>query len=93
MADNKEDVKEAVDNIQVSVEDVNSGQKVHFKIKKNTNFRKLMKAYCDRLRLDIQLVRFTHDGRRVHADHSPQDLDIEDGDILEVFQEQQGGLA
>jgi hypothetical protein len=38
------------------------GQEVFFKIKKTTQLKKLMEAYCERNSLDMKSVRFLFDG-------------------------------
>ena len=52
-----------------------------------------MSTYCERAGLDFQSVRFTFDGQRVNAADTAQSLGMEEGDAIEVFQEQQGGLV
>ena len=39
----------------------------------------------------FQSVRFTFDGQRVNAADTAAGLGMEEGDTIEVFQEQQGG--
>ena len=36
-------------------------------------------------------VRFLFDGNRVSANQTPADLEMEDGDVIDVMVEQQGG--
>ena len=51
-----------------------------------------MTAYCTRVRLAMDQLRFlTMDGNRIRADDCPRDLDIEDGDTIDVVQSQEGG--
>ena len=64
---------------------------VHFKIKKNTSLKKLMTAYCERANLQRGNVRFLLEGRNVQDNDTPLSLEMEEGDTLEVFQEQVGG--
>jgi len=67
------------------------GQVVHFKIKQHTSLKKLMSAYCARSKLAQQTVRFRFDGQAISENDTPQGLDMEDGDTIEVFQQQTGG--
>ncbi len=67
------------------------GQVVQFKIKATTPFRKLMHAFCDRQRIVQNTVRFIFDGDRIKDTDTPRDLDMEDGDTIEVFANQTGG--
>merc|ERR1719209_1289309 len=64
---------------------------VHFKIKKSTTFKKLFDAYCQRNHLDHQVVRFLYDEQRIRPENTPLSLDMEEGDIIQVFQEQLAG--
>jgi small ubiquitin-related modifier len=51
----------------------------------------LMKSFCRDASLDFGSVRFLFDGRRLRPDDSAQSVGLEDGDAIEVFQEQTGG--
>lgn len=50
------------------------GTVVHFKIKKNTPFRKLITAYCERQGIQKSTVRFTFDGNFVGEEQTPHDV-------------------
>ena len=78
------------ENINLSVESP-SGAPLQFRIKKTTPFRKLMDAYCKKLGLSKEAVRFTFDGNRIREVDNPKACGVEDGDEIDVFQEQQGG--
>ncbi|EDO45837.1 predicted protein, partial [Nematostella vectensis] len=65
---------------------------VHFKIKKTTQLKKLKAAYCDRQGVQMNSVRFLFDGQRINDDQTPKQLEMEDDDVIEVYQEQTGGL-
>jgi len=75
-------------NLKVAGQD---GSVVQFKIKKHTPLRKLMQAYCDRQGLQISLVRFRFDGNPVKETDTPEGLEMEDEDTIDVFQSQTGG--
>ena len=77
-------------NLKVMGQD---GNVVQFKIKKHTALKKLMATYCERAGLDMQTIRFTFDGNRMKDSDTPKDLDMEEGDTIEVFQQQSGGNA
>ena len=66
---------------------------VQFKIKKHTALKKLMSTYCERAGLALQTIRFSFDGTRINESDSPKSLDMEDGDTIEVFQQQSGGFS
>lgn len=53
--------------------------------------RKLLVDYCKMENLTYSVMRFLHDGSRVPADKCAADLEMEDGDIIDVFSDQIGG--
>nr|OQO23598.1 hypothetical protein B0A51_08100 [Rachicladosporium sp. CCFEE 5018] len=77
------------EHLNIKVTDSNN--EVFFKIKRTTQLKKLMDAFCERQGKSMQSVRFLFDGTRVMPDDNPQSLDMQDGDTLEVHQEQIGG--
>ena len=79
----------ASEHLNVKVTDSNN--EVFFKIKRTTPLKKLMDAFCDRQGKSPASVRFLFDGTRVNSDDDPESLGMEDGDTLEVHQEQIGG--
>lgn len=84
MADAKEEP------INISVKGSDSAE-VQFKIKKKTIMSKLIKAYCDKKSIAPSSIRFVFDGARVQGDVTAEALGLEDGDVIDVFQEQTGG--
>jgi len=79
----------ANEHLNIKVTDGNN--EVFFKIKRTTQLKKLMDAFCDRQGKSPNSVRFLFDGTRVQGGDSPESLDMQDGDTLEVHQEQIGG--
>ncbi|MCJ1468050.1 hypothetical protein MMC07_006676 [Pseudocyphellaria aurata] len=77
------------EHLNIKVTDNNN--EVFFKIKRTTALSKLMNAFCDRQGKNLSSVRFLFDGARVQASDSPDSLEMQDGDTLEVHQEQIGG--
>jgi small ubiquitin-related modifier len=75
-------------NLKVKAQD---GSTVYFKVKKTTQLRKLMDAYCKRQGKDMAQVRFLFDGERILEDHTPADLQMEDEDEIDVMVAQTGG--
>ncbi|CAO3651323.1 unnamed protein product [Cunninghamella echinulata] len=63
----------------------------YFSIKRSTPLRKLMDAYCDRQGKSSGFVRFLYDGGRLLPTNTPEELDMEDGDSIDVMIEQIGG--
>ncbi|KAF8249380.1 ubiquitin-like protein, partial [Wilcoxina mikolae CBS 423.85] len=85
----KPEASEGTEHLNIKVTDGNN--EVFFKIKRTTQLKKLMDAFCDRQGKAANSVRFLFDGTRVTQNDSPETLDMQDGDTLEVHQEQIGG--
>lgn len=102
------DAPQQSEHLNIKVTDNNN--EVFFKIKRSTNLKKLMDAFCDRQGKNPQSVRFLFDGTRVQQNDTPDSvgpplkpnlcakasanlsqLEMTDGDTLEVHQEQVGG--
>lgn len=64
---------------------------LHFRVKKMTSFAKLKRSYSERIGVPITALRFLFDGRRIDDADTPASLDMEEEDVIEVFQEQTGG--
>nr|6Q2S_A Chain A, Ubiquitin-like protein SMT3,Artemin [Saccharomyces cerevisiae]6Q2S_B Chain B, Ubiquitin-like protein SMT3,Artemin [Saccharomyces cerevisiae] len=78
-------------HINLKVSDGSS--EIFFKIKKTTPLRRLMEAFAKRQGKEMDSLRFLYDGIRIQADQTPEDLDMEDNDIIEAHREQIGGSA
>lgn len=52
-----------------------------------------MDAYCQRQGLTSGNVRFLFDGERLHETQTPSQLNMENGDEIDVLVEQVGGCA
>ncbi|KAK2629766.1 hypothetical protein QTJ16_000586 [Diplocarpon rosae] len=79
-------------HINIKVKD-QAGREVLFKIKKSTLLKKVMSAFCERQEVDPKAVRFLYDGTRLQDNDTPEGLEMEDEDCIEVFAEQLGGAA
>ncbi|KAF3419921.1 hypothetical protein QLX08_000313 [Tetragonisca angustula] len=90
MSDEKKETKTESEHINLKVLGQDSAV-VQFKIKKHTPLRKLMNAYCDRVGLAIAAVRFRFDGEPINELDTPTTLEMEEGDTIEVYQQQTGG--
>ena len=71
---------------------IQDGEEVFFKIKSTTQLKKLMDAYCQRQGLSANNVRFLFDGERLHETQTPKELNMENGDEIDVLVEQVGGF-
>ncbi|GFY92960.1 small ubiquitin-like modifier 1 [Actinidia rufa] len=75
-------------NIKVKSQE---GNEVFFRIKRSTQLRKLMTAYCDRQSMDVNSIVFLFDGQRIKAEQTPDQLGMEDGDEVDAMLHQTGG--
>ncbi|KAL6942719.1 SUMO protein smt3 [Hanseniaspora osmophila] len=88
-SDVKPDVKPSQTHINIKVSDGSS--EIFFKIKRSTNLRKLMQAFANRQGKDVNSLKFVFEGVRITGDHTPDDLAMEENDMIEVYREQLGG--
>jgi len=65
---------------------------IHFRVKMTTQFGKLKKSYSERVGVQVGSLRFLFDGRRINDTDTPKLLEMENDDVIEVYQEQSGGL-
>merc|ERR1712156_226522 len=54
---------------------------------------KLKKSYAERVGVPVSSLRFLFDGRRINDDETPKSLEMEQDDVIEVYQEQTGGSS
>jgi small ubiquitin-related modifier len=85
LTDEKSDVKSET-HLNIKVSDGTS--EIFFKIKRSTPLRRLMEAFAKRQGKSLDSLRFLSEGQRVNGDQTPDDLDLEDGDVIEAHQEQ-----
>lgn len=81
---------QSTDHISLKVVD-QEGNEVYFKIKRSTPLRKLMDAYCQRQAKSSDSIRFLYDGARVMPDSTPEEMEMEDNDIIDAVLQQTGG--
>ncbi|KAJ3806523.1 small ubiquitin-related modifier [Lentinula lateritia] len=87
----QEDVKTG-DNAPINVKVVSSsGEEVFFKIKRVTPLRKLLGAYATKVGKEPHTIRFLYDGARINDSDTPESLEMEDNDTIDVMVEQVGG--
>ncbi|KAJ3367070.1 Small ubiquitin- modifier 1 [Allomyces javanicus] len=97
MADQKPDVKPAaaggvVQQVTLKLQDSN-GNEIEFKVKSTTKFQKIAKAYADKKNIDVSTLRFNIDGEPVVFEKTVGELDLVDGDVVDVEMKQVGGQA
>ena len=50
-----------------------------------------MLAFCQKKHYQVNQVRFLFEGERIREDQTPQDVDMEESDIIDCVIEQLGG--
>ncbi|KAF6734917.1 Small ubiquitin-related modifier 1 [Oryzias melastigma] len=65
---------------------------IHFKVKMTTHLKKLKESYSQRQGVAASTLRFLFEGQRIADNQTPKELGMEDEDVIEVYQEQTGGL-
>jgi len=68
-----------------------AGEVMFFKVKRNTEMRKIFDAYAQRLGVQAKNLRFTLDGERLKEGDTPKMLELQDEDQIDVFLDQVGG--
>lgn len=63
---------------------------VFFKMRMTTQLERLMSTFCTRQGIHPASVRFLFDGNRINGRQTPQELEMEDGDTIDVMVEQRG---
>lgn len=69
----------------------NDSNEIHFRVKMSTQMYKLKRSYSEKAGVQLPGLRFLFDGRRITDIDTPKSLEMEDGDVIEVYQEQSGG--
>merc|ERR1712038_834680 len=64
---------------------------IHFRVKMTTAMGKLKKSYSERVGAPLTSLRFLFDGKRINDEETPKSLEMEQDDVIEVYQEQTGG--
>ena len=67
------------------------GEEVNFRVKSSTKLGKLMEAFCVRKGCRQSEIRFTFDGKRLAANQTVAQMEMEDGDVIDVHNEMVGG--
>ncbi|KAI7982451.1 Small ubiquitin-related modifier 2 [Camellia lanceoleosa] len=67
------------------------GNEVFFRIKRSTQLRKLMIAYCDRQSVEFNSIAFLFNGCQLHTEQTPDELKMEDGYEINAMLHQTGG--
>jgi len=70
-----------------------SDNELQFRLKSTTKLGKAMERYSTHVDRARGTLRFLRDGDRVLDSHTPGDLEMEDGDVIDVHTEQLGGCV
>merc|ERR1711923_202797 len=84
------DNKDETEYIKLKVVGQDSNE-IHFRVKMTTQMGKLKKSYSERVGVPVSSLRFLFDGKRINDDETPKSLEMEQDDVIEVYQEQTGG--
>ncbi|KAI0127480.1 hypothetical protein BJ170DRAFT_722681 [Xylariales sp. AK1849] len=64
------------------------------KIRRTDTFKVFMENFASALKKDVTNLRFvTFDGQRIVDDDTPESLELEDDDLIDVLEPQQGGFT
>ena len=62
-----------------------SNREMLFSVRTSTKLRKLMQNYSKRLGLNVSYFKFIFDGRRIIEDETVKQLEMEDGNIINMM--------
>ncbi|PUZ55901.1 hypothetical protein GQ55_5G250200 [Panicum hallii var. hallii] len=75
-------VEKAREKIVISIQDKNAQQQI--RVYKDEKFDKLLKVYAKKAKLNPSDLVFVFDGEKINLSSTPEDLDLEDDDLIEV---------
>merc|ERR1711874_470164 len=79
--------------LNLKVVDGNDSNGFHFMVKQTTQMLEVKRSYCERVGVPLttlRSLRFLFDGRRINDEETPEDLEMEQDDVVEVYQELAG---
>ncbi|KAI5333835.1 PREDICTED: small [Prunus dulcis] len=79
--------------ITLFVRDHLSGNDLVFRMKRSTQLRRLKIAYCDRKSVEVYRMRFAYYGVHLISSRTPDEYDLENGDVIDAFPVLRGGGA
>ena len=74
------------ESLNIRLHKVPEGDETFFKVKTTTKLQKVFDAYAT-ARYPGRDLRFLLDGKRLNGDQTPADVDMEDGDQIDVFED------
>ena len=72
--------------LNIRLHKVPEGDDTFFKVKTTTKLQKVFDAYAT-AKYPGRDLRFLLDGKRLNGDQTPEDVDVEDGDQIDVFED------
>jgi Ubiquitin-2 like Rad60 SUMO-like len=63
----------------------------HYALKRATKLKRLAEAWCRTVQGDSVQFRYVFEGTSVDLERTPEQLGMENGDVIEVFTKQYGG--
>lgn len=70
-----------------------SGDEVHFRLRKTIAFKKMFNAYAKKTGQPVEGLRFLFDGDRIKDNDTPALLEMQDGDSVDAMVQQTGGIG
>ncbi|XP_027119486.1 small ubiquitin-related modifier 2-like isoform X2 [Coffea eugenioides] len=67
------------------------GKMMNLEVKRNKPMKNILLKYCDYKKFEYSAVNFLYLGRRVLVRSTPEELGMEDGDIIEAMVHVDGG--
>ena len=74
------------ESLNIRLHKVPEGDETFFKVKTTTKLQRVFDAYAT-ARYPGRDLRFLLDGERLRGDQTPEDVDMEDGDQIDVFED------
>lgn len=75
-------------NLVVRAQD---GSELQFKVRFNTPLQKVFNAYATRKSLELKDCKFLYDGAILTGSQTPEELELEDKDVIDMMVSQLGG--
>ena len=99
--ESKSKCKSLQNNSSSSIKDLDSGkvtisifgkQEIRYKVNKTRRLAGPMKMYSEKMGVPLVTFRFVFDGTRVQDHDTPESLGMKDGDVIEAYKSQLGGV-
>jgi len=72
----------------IKLKAVGENREIHFRVRTTSKLGKLKKSYCKRVRVPMVCLRFNFKGALIGNADTPKKLNMSDGDVIEIYQEQ-----